>query len=42
MLENAKDIHREDDILNMGESILEKSEKEKGYPGLSGLENGYN
>lgn len=27
MLENAKDIHREDDILNLGEAILEKTEK---------------
>lgn len=42
MLENAKDIHCEDDILNMGEAILEKTEKQKGYPGLNGLENSYN
>jgi hypothetical protein len=42
MLESAKDIHRDDDILNMGESLLEKSEKEKGYPNLQGLESGYN
>lgn len=42
MLENAKDLHREDDILNMGEGILEKVEKKRGYPTLNGLESGYN
>lgn len=42
MLENAKDLHKEDDILNMGEVLLERSEREKGYPNLNDLENCYN
>ena len=41
MLESAKENNR-DDILNQGESILEKIEKEKDFPSLNGLEASYN
>jgi hypothetical protein len=28
-----------DDIMNLGERLLDKAEKQKGYPSLNGLEN---
>lgn len=33
------DCNSADDILNSGDSILDRNEKQKGYPSLNGLEN---
>ena len=31
-----------DEILNHGERVLDKAEKQKGFPSLNGLESNYN
>lgn len=39
------DVHRKslaDDILNLGEHLIDRAEKQKNYPGLNGLEAQYN
>lgn len=37
MIDNKK-TNVADDILNQGEHLIERVEKEKGYPSLNGLE----
>jgi hypothetical protein len=42
MVENKKSTSVADDILNSGEKLIEKFEKQKGYPSLNGMEASYN
>ena len=41
MIESSKDANNKDDILNQGDALLEKIEKEKDFPSLNGLEAQY-
>lgn len=34
MIESSKDAHNKEDILNQGDALLEKIEKEKDFPSL--------
>lgn len=41
MIEGGTSTTAADDILNLGEMIIDKNEKQKGYPSLQGLEAQY-
>lgn len=41
MIESSKDGGNKDDILNQGDALLEKIEKEKDFPSLNGLDAQY-
>jgi hypothetical protein len=38
MIDGGTSTTAADDILNQGEMIIDKNEKQKGYPSLQGLE----
>lgn len=39
---DGKEQSRTDEILNEGDKVIEKAEKQKGFPSLNGLESSYN
>ena len=41
MIDGGTSTTAADDILNQGEMIIDKNEKQKGYPSLQGLEAQY-